>query len=153
MNDEYDPNYIPKKSFALVGQKAIITNPDNKILVLQRSNESGSGSKWSLPGGALEHGESPTEAIKREIKEETTLLVKDVTPFHTISYLNSDGDFVVIVGYSCVIKSGEVNLNWEHNTFKWLYIKDALALDLTEDGKTLINEFDVATEKVIVKKK
>lgn len=34
---DYDPNYKPKKAYALVGQKAIVVNDDGEILLLQRS--------------------------------------------------------------------------------------------------------------------
>ena len=138
----YDPSYIPKKTYALVGQKAIISNSENKILVLQRSERSGLGGKWSLPGGALEHQEEPFEAIQREINEETQLAVKDLKPFHIKSNLNNEGDFVVIIGYSCKKESGEVELNWEHDNFIWLTKEDALLLDLTDDGRTFIESFE-----------
>ena len=138
----YDPNFVPKKSYALVGQKAVITNSENKILLLQRSERSGLGGKWSLPGGALEYEENPYEAIQREIDEETQLVVKDIKPFHVKSYLNKEGDFVVIIGYSCKRELGEITLNWEHDNFRWLTRKDALLLDLTDDGRTFVENFD-----------
>jgi len=138
----YDPNYVPKKSFAIVGQKVIILNPRNQILLLQRSEKSGLGDKWSLPGGALEHNEEPFGAIKREIDEETQLVVKEIKPFHVKSYLNDDGDFVVIIGYVCQTDSEAVQLNWEHDDYKWLSKQEALKLNLTPDGKTFIESFN-----------
>jgi 8-oxo-dGTP pyrophosphatase MutT (NUDIX family) len=138
----YDPNYIPKKSFAIVGQKALVINPKNQILLLQRSEKSGLGGKWSLPGGALEHNEEPFGAMKREIDEETQLVVKDLKPFHVKSYLDEDGNFVVIIGYECKTDSEIVQLNWEHDDFRWLTKQEALMLDLTPDGKTFIDFFN-----------
>lgn len=141
MND-YDPNYVPQKSFALVGQKAIVLNSENKILVLQRSEKSGAGGKWSLPGGALEHGEEPFAAIKREVDEETQLQVSEIKPYHIKSSINKE-DFVVIIGYRCKTNSDQVQLNWEHDDFRWLTKEDALKLELTPDGKTFIEHFDL----------
>lgn len=138
----YDPNFIRKKSFALVGQKAIIVNSENKILLLQRSDKSSLGGKWSLPGGALEEGENPYEAIQREIDEETELKVTDIKPFHIKSSQNKDKDFVVIVGYICKIVSEKITLNWEHTDFKWLTKEEALKMELTNDAKTFLEEFD-----------
>lgn len=145
----YNPNFTPKKSFAIVGQKAIILNPQKEILVLQRSEKSGAGGKWSLPGGALEYDENPYEAIQREIDEETQLTVSDIRPFHIKSYLNKDEDFVVIVGYVCKAMSEKVELNWEHDDFKWLSKEEALGLDLTEDGKTFIENFNIEQSAVL----
>lgn len=48
--------------------KALITNQDNKILVVKEGQDF-----WSLPGGGLEHGESAQDCIKREIQEEIGL--------------------------------------------------------------------------------
>lgn len=136
----YDPNYIPKKSFALVGQKAIVLDSDKKILVIQRSEKSGGG-KWSLPGGALEYKEEPYAAIQREINEETQLRVTSVKPFHLKSSLNKKREYVVIIGYVCKTNSKDVQLNWEHDDFNWLNKKEALKLDLTSDGKIFIERF------------
>ncbi len=142
MND-YDPNYVPKKSFALVGQKAIIINKDSKILVLQRSEKIGGGGKWSLPGGALEFSENPYESIKREIREEAQLEVTGMKPFHIKSYVTNDKDFVVIIGYQCKVLSESVVLNWEHTDFKWLEKKEVLSLDLTDDARFFVQHFDI----------
>src|SRR5438105_1023548 len=110
----YDPNFVPKKTYALVGQKAIVLNNQKQILVLQRSEKSGAGGKWSLPGGALEFNEEPFAAIEREIKEETQLEVSNVKPFNLRSYTTKEKDFVLIVGYQCEANSENVVLNWEH---------------------------------------
>jgi 8-oxo-dGTP diphosphatase len=140
---DYDPNYVPKKTYALVGQKAIVLNSQKQILVLQRSEKSGAGGKWSLPGGALEDKEEPYAAIEREIKEETELSVSEIKPFYLRTYTNSkDNDFVLIVGYQCNSDGESVTLNWEHDNYKWLSKEEALMLDLTEDGRFLIEHFD-----------
>jgi len=52
--------------------KALITDENNKVLVVKESQDF-----WSLPGGGLEHGETPQECIVREVEEEIGLL--DVT--------------------------------------------------------------------------
>lgn len=138
----YDPNYIPKKSFALVGQKAIILNSENKILLLQRSDKCGAAGKWSLPGGALEKGEEPFESIQREIKEETQLNISDLKPYYVTSSFSEDHDFMVIIAYSCKAMTDNVNLNWEHDHYLWLSKEKAFQLDLTSNGKLFLEKFD-----------
>jgi len=49
--------------------KALITDENNKVLVVKESQDF-----WSLPGGGLEHGETPQECIVREVGEEIGLL-------------------------------------------------------------------------------
>lgn len=140
---DYDPNYIPHKSYVIVGQKAVVQNAAGKILVLQRSVKSGAGGKWSLPGGALEVDEQPYESIRREIEEETSLQVHDIRPFFVLSYQNSEGDKVVMLGYQAATESDNVQLNWEHDAFRWVDHDEALELDLTADGRSFLERFSV----------
>ena len=51
---------------------AVILN-ERRELLLQRRSDNG---QWGLPGGSVEIGESVTEAIKREVQEETGLLIE-----------------------------------------------------------------------------
>jgi len=50
---------------------AVITDADGKILLQEKSG----GEAWSLPAGAIEPGESPQQAVIREVLEETGLQV------------------------------------------------------------------------------
>lgn len=56
----------------LVGVTGIIFNDKNEILLFKHTYRSHS---WSLPGGYLKAGEHPREALEREIKEESGLVV------------------------------------------------------------------------------
>jgi 8-oxo-dGTP diphosphatase len=125
-----------------VGQKAIILNNQKHILVLQRSEKSGNGGKWSLPGGGLEINEDPLESIEREIIEETELKVENLEPVRSRTYIK-DNNSVLILGYECKTSSDSVVLNWEHDSFKWLTKDEAVKLDLTEDGRFFIENFDI----------
>ncbi len=66
-----------KKFTASVG--AVITNERDEILLLEHILRPGSG--WGMPGGFIEYDEQPEEAIKREIREETGLKLKNVEMF------------------------------------------------------------------------
>ena len=46
---------------------------DDKLLILKRSDDQMLGGLWEFPGGKLEAGETPQQAVKREIQEETGL--------------------------------------------------------------------------------
>lgn len=58
----------------IIGVGGIIFNSDT-ILLVKRDKAPGKG-EWSLPGGAVELGETLLEALEREIEEETSLKVK-----------------------------------------------------------------------------
>ena len=56
----------------LVGVTGVIFNKKNEILLFKHTYRQHS---WSLPGGYLKTGEHPREALEREIKEESNLVV------------------------------------------------------------------------------
>ena len=56
----------------LIGVTGIIFNDQNEILLFKHTYRSHA---WSLPGGYLKSGEHPREALEREIKEESGLVV------------------------------------------------------------------------------
>ena len=51
---------------------AVIRDSDGRLLLQEKA----SGEGWSLPAGAIEPGESPVQAVKREVLEETGLTVE-----------------------------------------------------------------------------
>ncbi len=53
------------ESFYRVSLKAIVRNENGEVLVVKEK-----GSEWSLPGGGIDHGETPLEGLKRELYEE-----------------------------------------------------------------------------------
>ena len=63
---------------------AIIFNKSGQILLLKHRFRAGSG--WGLPGGFLEAGEQPLEALRRELREELALEVADVEIFTARSF-------------------------------------------------------------------
>jgi 8-oxo-dGTP diphosphatase len=63
-----------KKFTASVG--AIITNSDEKVLLLEHILRPASG--WGIPGGFLNQNEQPEQAVRRELREETGLELENV---------------------------------------------------------------------------
>lgn len=53
---------------------ALIKDSGGRLLLIQRGHEPGKG-LWSVPGGRIEDGESDAEALVREVREETGLIV------------------------------------------------------------------------------
>ena len=54
------------------GAYAAATDPDRRILLTQISENYGGAGLWHVPGGGTDHGETPEEALHRELYEETS---------------------------------------------------------------------------------
>lgn len=71
------------------GVQCIVAREDNSILLGLRSNTSCAGT-WALPGGHLEHRETPIQCALRELSEETCLVASDCKMGQTfITYTTS----------------------------------------------------------------
>jgi len=55
-------------------------NRSGELLLLKRSNDVHCGGLWSFPGGKVEEGETPLDAAKRELTEETGLTGQNWRP-------------------------------------------------------------------------
>ena len=70
---------------------AILENSQGEFLVTQRAfNKKWAAGNWEMPGGGAKSKESSLDAIKREVKEETGLDVKNGGVVY--SYFNEDND-------------------------------------------------------------
>ncbi|HEY2847966.1 MAG TPA: NUDIX domain-containing protein [Pyrinomonadaceae bacterium] len=67
-----------------VSVTGIITNEKGEVLLLDHLLRPHSG--WGPPGGFVERGEQPEAALRREIKEETTLDLADVRLIRTRTF-------------------------------------------------------------------
>lgn len=78
---------------------------------------------WEFPGGKIEPGETPEEAIVREIKEELDTEVEVIELLDTVEY-DYPNFHLSMECFICKIKSGDLVLK-EHEAAKWL-TKDTL---------------------------
>ncbi|CAG9622465.1 NUDIX domain-containing protein [Sutcliffiella rhizosphaerae] len=104
-------NKIGKDLLLIPSVAAIIRNGKNEILLQLPANET----CWSLPAGAIEPGESPEEAIIREVWEEAGLRVKveklvGVFGGKGFRYIYHNGDQVeyVVSVFDCSVLHGDL---------------------------------------------
>lgn len=101
---------------------AAIIKDGEKIFATQRGyGEFKDG--WEFPGGKIELGETPQEALKREIREELETEIEVGEWIDTVEYDYPDFHLSMDC-FLCTIKSGDLVLK-EHEAAKWLS-KDTL---------------------------
>ncbi len=82
----------------------VVLNNQNQVLLAKRPSHLHQGGKWEFPGGKVESGETSSQALIRELKEEVNLIVIATSPLMTISHDYSDKevflDIHMVNGYS-----------------------------------------------------
>lgn len=104
---------------------------DGQILCMQRgyAEQDYISYKFEFPGGKIEAGETKTEALVRELREEMNLQVKIVDEdfFMTVNHRYPDFE-LTMHSYLCPVQSKDFVCK-EHIDYKWLYPEDLDSLD------------------------
>jgi len=106
-----------------VGVGAIIFRR-NRVLLVERGKPPLKGF-WSLPGGAVETGERLEESIRREVMEETGLVVKPVRMFTIFERIMRDDQgeaeyHYVLVDYLCRVAGGALEAASDVSRVAWV---------------------------------
>jgi len=132
------------------GVKIIIFSPD-KILLFHRDDIPTIlyPDSWQLLGGGIEKGETPKQALLREIKEEAKFDLKD---YKFISKTNGFLGEEVWVYIAFVKKEEEAKFSLgpgEGQEIGWFTFDQALSLKLTPGTRILLTEYRDLIEKVM----
>lgn len=131
-----------------VAVHAFIKREDGKFLVTKRSPINDFWPNiYDLPGGSVEFGEDPKEALEREIFEETSLKVEIKNPIYICSEIQRDVRHQIWIIYECEFKGGEIKLNpEEHDEYRWVNFDETKDLPkiifLEEFLKSLEQKYD-----------
>jgi ADP-ribose pyrophosphatase YjhB (NUDIX family) len=128
-----DDRRYPKRP--LVGVGAIILKRD-RILMAQRGKEPLKG-WWSLPGGALETGESLADGVCREVLEETGLEVRPLGILEVFERIMRDASgapeyHYVLIDYMCRITGGDLRPGDDVCAVEWVKRRNLPKLRITE---------------------
>lgn len=108
---------------------------DNKVLLVRRSKEPYSGF-WSLPGGAVELGETVREALVREVREETSVEVEPAEVLDVTDVIRRDKSSIpvhyVVVTFKAFYLDGFPAPSSDVSETGWFTLSEARSMQLTD---------------------
>ncbi len=127
----------------LVGVGAVIVR-DRHVVIVQRATEPLQG-QWSIPGGALEIGETLRQCAAREALEETGLHVEavDVLDVFDSIYRDPDGRcryHYVLIDFFCRVVGGELKAGGDAAQAKWITAEELAQMPITETAAKVIRK-------------
>jgi predicted dehydrogenase/8-oxo-dGTP pyrophosphatase MutT (NUDIX family) len=111
------------------------------VLIVHRVTHDFLGGLWELPGGGVLPNESLTEAVMRELKEETGLTVQAIHGLFTgFDYENAAHQLVRQFNYSIAVFPGDITLNpLEHDEYAWVQKEDVLKYPMSTEMLSSVN--------------
>jgi 8-oxo-dGTP diphosphatase len=98
---------------------ALITR-DLKLLVCQRRRDDTQGLRWEFPGGKVEAGESPEEALTRELQEELGVAATVGSEVYRTQHRYSEShDQLALIFYRAKIEDSALLQNLAFEKFEW----------------------------------
>jgi 8-oxo-dGTP diphosphatase len=124
---------------------ALIVRGDT-VLICQRTKHQPMALKWEFPGGKIEPGEEPREALRRELDEELGIRAEVTDEVARIKHTYRNGGAIELRFYLVKRYEGEL----ENRIFKdivWAKLVDLPSYDFLEADIKLVK--DIAAGKVI----
>lgn len=132
-------------TFYRVSLKAIIHNEKGEVLVVKEGSDN-----WSLPGGGIDHGESDTEALQRELREEVayegnfSLSLVGIQTF----YVEEHGTWMMWVVYNIKTETNDFGVGPDASEIA--FIDPHTFKDSEKRGERLVYKFCVDREADVI---
>jgi len=125
---------------------AALIEKDGKLLICQRTRHQTMPLKWEFPGGKIEEGEQPRDALRRELEEELGILATIGDELARIQHEYPNGGTVELRFFIVREFKGEIE-NRIFRDIQWASPKDLPKYDFLEADLTLVK--DLAAGKLL----
>ena len=116
-----------------------------EFLLLYRQPLKSNGNKWGMPAGKVDVGETKSQAMSREIREETGIEISetDLQYFDSVFVQHEGTDFIYYMFSVQLVERPKVTISpQEHHGFRWVSPAEAKAMDnLVHDNEACIELF------------
>ncbi len=124
---------------------ALILNDKKEILLAKRDEPTlpNAHNKWEFIGGGIDFGETPLQALKREVKEEAGIEVEVVRLLPEIQThvwdMPDKQEQIIIISYECKVVGGELKPNVKENVgeLKFFPVSEIPTLDCLPNVKEI----------------
>jgi len=125
---------------------AVVKDERGRVLLIRRGHDPGAG-LWSLPGGRVEPGETDEQALVREMREETGLVVRAGRLLGSVRRPYGDGDVIDIRDYAATVTGGSLVAGDDAADARWVDEKDFAGLPLTEGLAEILTSWGVLSPR------
>jgi mutator protein MutT len=125
-----------------IAVRAIIRKDERTLLLRRSSGRPSILGKYELPGGKLDYGEQPEDAVGRYLKDESGLTMQTAQLFDVLTYIDHDDRDMqyVFILYLVSLGAGnrKVKLSQNYDHYIWKKMSDIQQEELTESAKLLL---------------
>lgn len=132
------------KSLRFVAAALILRG--DQVLICQRKAGSPMGLKWEFPGGKIEAGETPEQALRRELDEELGIQAEVGTRIAHVRHAYRSGGAVDLQFFAVHSFAGELTNNIFEDV-RWAALKDLPGYDFLAADRDLVR--DLAAGKLL----
>ena len=115
----------------------LVTDSQGRILLTQRRQDQAHPLEWEFPGGKIELGESPEQALARELIEEIGARVQ-IGAIWDVLYHDYGAFEVIMLLYHCQLEAGEVATRREVQDLAWCWPEEFASYPILPADRPLI---------------